>query len=335
MESGDYLTNNQEAKYRTYPESYNKKVPYFDGFMNRYSESHWKHKRNQIIRFTLYIEEKRKKKLLDIDVYDVLSFFKMIDKEAIVRSTKNKWRHIVNAYYKYAKEIIEKMEKKPFINPVPSINLFDFTEKTLDIEALEKEEDLLTYPIAEKMLKYLFITRPKYFVLISLILYSGARIMEVCRIELKNIDYQERFFYTKVKSKKYLNRWGIYFYPEFFVPFLRSWIEKQKLEYPRGKYLFQSINGHISTNTVRKHLRNAGAELNIKCRLNPHAFRNLINEERFDTYMEEKFRFLLLNQTPPNVNVKSYIKKYKLRKELLKKYDEFFPFPELKLNFSI
>ena len=73
-------------------------------------------------------------------------------------------------------------------------------------------------------------------------------------------------------------------------------------------------------------------ELNLTCRLNPHAFRNLINEERFDTYLSEKFRFLLLNQTPPNVNVKSYIKKFKLRKELLKKYDEFFPFPDLKIE---
>ena len=50
--------------------------------------------------------------------------------------------------------------------------------------------------------------------------------------------------------------------------------------------------------------------------------------------MKEKYRFLLLNQTPPNVNVKNYLKKYKLRRELLTKYDEFFPFPEFnpKLN---
>ena len=335
MESGNYLTNNQKKRYRTYPESYNDKVPYFDGFMDRYSDSHWNHKRNQILRFTLYIEEKMKKGLLEVNVNDVLSYFNMIENEDLTRSSKNKWRHIINAYFKYVKEIQEKIENKPFINPVPSMNLFNFTEKTMDIEELEKEEDLLTYPIVEKVLKYLFITRPKYFILICLILYSGARIMEVCRIELKNIDYQERFFYTKVKSKKNLNRWGIYFYPEFFVPFLRIWIDKLKIEKPAAKFLFQSYNGHISPNTVRKHLRNVKDELNLTCRLNPHSFRNLINEERFDTYLSEKFRFLLLNQTPPNVNVKSYIKKFKLRKELLKKYDEFFPFPDLIIEFNI
>ena len=58
------------------------------------------------------------------------------------------------------------------------------------------------------------------------------------------------------------------------------------------------------TNTLRKHLRNAGDEFKLKLRLNPYAFRNLINEERFDTYMEERFRFLLLNQTQERITKK-------------------------------
>jgi len=64
--------------------------------------------------------------------------------------------------------------------------------------------------------------------------------------------------------------------------------------------------------------------------MHPHAFRDLINSEQFNTKMKAKYRFLLLNQTPPNVNVNHYIKKFKKRKELQKKYVEFFPFPKFK-----
>ena len=77
-------------------------------------------------------------------------------------------------------------------------------------------------------------------------------------------------------------------------------------------------------------MRAVREELGLGCKMNPHAFRDLINSERFDTAMKEKYRFLLLNQTPPNINVKHYLKKYKMRKKLLAKYDEFFPFPEFR-----
>lgn len=70
------------------------------------------------------------------------------------------------------------------------------------------------------------------------------------------------------------------------------------------------------------------------CKMNPHAFRDYLNTLRFEKGLGDKYRFLLLNQTPPNVNVKSYLKKYEKRKELLKIYDKYFPFPEFnpKLN---
>ncbi|MFW9972932.1 MAG: hypothetical protein ACFFDF_22290 [Candidatus Odinarchaeota archaeon] len=77
-------------------------------------------------------------------------------------------------------------------------------------------------------------------------------------------------------------------------------------------------------------MRKVKEKLGLKCKMNPHAFRDLINSERFDTSIKEKYRFLLLNQPPHNVYVKHYLKKYNLRKELQKKYDEFFPFPVFK-----
>ncbi|MHA1192227.1 MAG: tyrosine-type recombinase/integrase [Promethearchaeota archaeon] len=149
-------------------------------------------------------------------------------RENITYNTKNRYRYTFKRYYSYVKERKELVEGVLFINPVPSSNLFNFTEKVLPIESLETEDELLTYPVVEKILNYLFVTRRKIFIILSLLLYSGARISEVCSIEIKNIDLEERFFYTKIKSKKNQNRWGIYFFPSFFISYLEQWITEIK-----------------------------------------------------------------------------------------------------------
>lgn len=320
------------------------KIPYFHDFMDRYSKSTYMQNRNRLIEFILFLENKYKKDILDANVEEILDFFKnIIDvKKApktgkiIKRVSKNKWRTVLNSYYKYVKEIKEKLEKKAFINPVPSINLFDFSEREITIEELEKEEDVLSdYSIVERILNYLYFTRSRLFVIVCLLLYSGGRIIEICSIKLANIDLNERFFYVKIKSKKALNRWGIYFFPKFFTPFLKGWIDDLRLEKPDAEYLFQHIYTHISTKTPRKHLRNLKNELGLTCKINPHAFRDFINTERFDRDLNVKYRSLLLNQTPGNVNVMSYVKKYKKRKELQRVYDATLPFPPFKPKLSL
>lgn len=321
--------------YRKYPESYDKDVPYFMKFMDRYSKSNYPQKRNMLIKYHLFMIEEKNKNILDADIDDVTDFFITIDAMDIKRDSKNKWRNFLNAYYKLVKEHKEKKEKITFINPVPSINLFDFKEKDSSIDELEKEEDLLTYPDINKILNFLYFTHFRTFIIISLILYSGARISEVCHVKLKNIDLEERFFVTRVKSRKYSNRKGAYFFPKFFVKFFKNWINDLLEEYSNPMYLFQENSVFLTPKTPRKHLREAKSILNLNCKMNPHAFRDFINTLRFDQNLNDKYRFLLLNQTPPNVNVKHYLKKYKKRKELLEVYDKTFPFPEFKPNLKM
>jgi len=332
MESGHYMPG---RGHHAFPDFYNEKVPYFDDFMDRYAKSHWGEERNRLIRLALFLEHERNTTVIDADFEDIKAFFKKIDARDLARSTKNKWRHVLNSYYEFVKEIKEKMEKTEFINPVPSINLFDFNERKLSLDDLEKEEDLLTYQIAERILNYLYFTKRRVFIAVCLLLYSGARISEVCRVELRHLDFNERFFFTRVKSKKKLKRYGIYFFPKFFVPYLQDWINTLLMEVPDAVYLFEYHRRSLNPKTIREHLRRTKNELGLTCKMNPHAFRDLINTERFDTPLAEKYRFLLLNQTPPNVNVMSYLKKYKKRKELLKKYDQFFPFPEFKPKINL
>ncbi|MFW9970924.1 MAG: tyrosine-type recombinase/integrase [Candidatus Odinarchaeota archaeon] len=318
-----------------YPISDNKKIPYYKAFIKRYSESTREKVRNKLIFFALYLQNQKRKSILEAGFEDCIDFLEQIDNRDISRVAKSKWRSNLNAYYEYVVEIKKKKEKIDFINPVPSINLFDFKDKEISIEEIEKEEDLMTYSIVEKILNYLFFTRKRLFIIVSILLYTGARISEVCRIEMNNTDPEERYFITKVKSKKSINRMGIYFLPSFFIPYLKEWIEIVKIENSNTIYLFPSGDSFITPKTIRKKLRSVKNELGLTCKMNPHAFRDLINSERFDTKMKTKYRFLLLNQTPPNVNVKNYLKKYKLRRELQKKYDEFFPFPKFKPKLNL
>lgn len=303
--------------------------------MDRYSPSNWMQQRNRIITFAIYLRDKRNKTIENADVDDLIAFFKIINSRDLKRSTKKKWRNFLNAYYDFLKEIKEKINKVAFINPVPSRNLFDFDEKEIDLQDLEKEEDLMTYPDVKRVLNYLYFIDFRCFIIVSLLLYSGARISEICRIELKNLDLEERYFMTKIKSKKNLNRYGAYFFPKFFVKFLKEWINSLQEEFLDPVFLFQQEDYYIHPKTPRKRLRTAKASIGLKCKMNPHAFRDYLNTLRFEQSIDEKYRFLLLNQTPENVNVKHYLKKYKKRKELLEIYDKTFPFPEFKPNLKL
>jgi len=359
-----------------------KKIPYFENFIARYSKSFYHHVRNKLITYVLYLEEHYQctndkcgftfilynkkesscpncgsedthlielgKTIIEADIDDVLDFFKnFINKKRaprtgrpIKKETKHKWRNVLNIYYEYVKEIKEKKENKDkavktiFINPVPSHRLYDFDDRQDTIDELEQEADLMTYPIVERILNYLYFTRKRLFIITSLLLYTGARISEICRIKLKNIDTDDNYFYVRVKGKKTLKRMGVYFFPKFFIVYLNAWIKSLQLEYPPSNiYLFPSPyskGNHISPKTPRMHLRDLKNTLGLQCKINPHAFRDFINTERFDKDMNKKYRELLLNQTPKDVNVKNYLKKYKKRKELQEKYNKTFPFPEFK-----
>lgn len=327
---------------KKYSKDQEKLIPYFDRFMDRYSESNYGQKRNILIEFALYIETKFNKNIINAKMDEVIDYFdnkiesREINSRKIKRITKLKYRSVILGYYKLVKEFKEKVEGINFINPVPSLNIYNFSEPNLPVDDLEKESDILDdYSIVERILNYLFFTRKRLFIIVSLLLYTGARISEICSIKLKNIDYDERFFYAKVKSKKAVNRWGVYFFPEFFVPYLKEWVKTLLHEKQNAKYLFQQWDTHISTKTPRKHLRSLKNELGLTCKVNPHTFRDFINTERFDQDLNKKYRKLLLNQTPKDVNVKNYLKKYKLRKNLQKIYDSTLPFPEFKPKLNV
>jgi integrase len=341
-----------------FPPFYDPLVFKLDAFLDRYkSETNRSSVRNKLIFFSIWInqfygidinpstvkEVIESQEFISLDdqskvrVEELIKYFKyVIDKKEVYRSTKRSERSKLNSYFDFIEKYKLKFERdKSFINPVPSKDFFSFSDKKMTLKDIEKREEILTYDIVENVLNRLFFTDKRLFIIVSLLLYTGARISEIISIKLENIDYEERFFMNEIKGEK--DRVGIYFFPKFFIQSLKDYIFKiVEVEYPNTKYLFPSRykrysygqDNHLTITKIEKDLRDLRKLMNIKSNINPHSFRDLINSERFDTEMKEKYRFLLLNHTPPNVNVMSYLKNYKLRMKLQKKYDQFFPFPK-------
>ncbi len=290
--------------------------------------------KNRLLDYAFWLDAKYNLNVLQANTNHILDYFtNIVDKKDTLQEYKQGFRHLLNVYYKYVKEIREKIEQKTFINPVPSRHLYKFEEKVISIEELEQKNEVLdSYETVERVLNYIYFTRHRLYIIVSIMLYTGARISEAISIEILNIDLKERYFYVKVKSKKSANKWGLYFLPKFFMNFLKIWIEKIKIEYPDTKYLFPSprTKSYLHSSRIREELRDIRKRLNLSCKINPHVFRDFLNTERFDNNLNKKYRTLLLNQTPKDVNPKHYLKKYKKRKKLQEIYDRSFPFPEFK-----
>lgn len=311
---------------------YVKMVPYLDYFIDTYSESTQPHVFNKLVNFTLYCKEKYEKEILDVSSPEVLSYFqKVINKMNIKKATKIKYRHVLNSYYNYVKNFKEQMEQEKFENPVPSSIIWDFSGTTSSLEDIEIEDELLTMEVVERIFEYLYYVPEslRIFIIMSLILYSGARGSEVLHIELKNIDLKNRWFVTRIKSRKSEKRDGIYFFPPFFVPELKKYVKKLKYKKLNAKYLFQQGTSHLSIKTLDKHMRKVKKALGLKCATNPHAFRDFINTLRIEMRIPKEIRKILLNQKAKDINITYYAKKFKNRVHLRELYDKCTPFKKL------
>ena len=320
-------------KYGTWTDpdnKYVKMIPYLDLFLDTYSESSKNPVFLQLIPFAIYCKEKYNKLILDVNAIEILSYFKdVIDKKEVQKDTKQRIRFFIKAYYNYVVEYKEQMEQETFKNPVPSSKIWSFSGNQTSLKELRFEKPVLKMEDVKNIIKHLFYTKPTHiFIALCLIIFTGARVSEICQIELKDINLETRWYITAVKSKRNEKRDGIYFYPEFFLPYLRRYIETIKIEHSDPKFLFpsRSISGYITPRTIQRYMGVVKQELGIKAKINPHAFRDFINTERKIRGCDKDFLTFLLNQTVKDVNTAHYLKRYENRMELRKVYDMFNPF---------
>ena len=332
-----------------YSHDIDKKIPYLQDFLNTYSDSIKGNSRNRLIHLHFWLEEHYEvSNLLDATYNQIKLFFENdINIRNIIYVVKRSWFYQIKKYYSIAQEIL-KGQNKEYTSPMPSLRIIHLDEQEVNLNDLRKrgQSKQLEYSQALKLLNYLYYNKFPYFICIALLIFTGARITEVMSIKNENIELGHtnmrvihpksdpkepmevtvnlRFFLNKIKGHKY----GVYYFPEFFLQYLNLYLQHTKLIYPESDFLFPSkrTESHISTENVRNIIIEACKLLNINLHITPHSFRSLLNKYRTRMGIDPDERSILLNHVVKRIESRFYNKDLSEFAKVQIIYDESFPF---------
>ena len=325
------MGNSKFGNWKDSNNCYVKLIPYWEEFSENFSISSIKGIYLELVKFALWNWRHGQKTLIEVDGRDCLKYFKSkINRREVLKSSKKRVYHFISSYYNHLKDYIKIFEKREFTNPIPH-SMVKFNGKKSALEDLEQDFQLISLEETKKIIKHFYFTRKgMYYIIASLIIYSGPRIREIVQVELKNLTLKDRWFLTEVKSSQSDKRMGIYFFPEFFVSELTQYLRTRKIEHPNSKYLFPSpmTKKHVSSRTIESYFKQIKEQLGIKALAYPHIFRDFLNSRREERGANPNQLKFLLMQKVPDVNSNHYLKKYKNRVILRNNYDKFNPFTE-------
>jgi len=327
-----------------------KEIPYFERFLKRFSERNRPLIRNKVIFFSkvLYIKFKIRN-ILKAD-YDQIEFFlDYINNRPIIRNnkitdktialvTKEKWRSVINSYFSFIEKLSKKKGGFKFTNRTPDSDLYLFDrEKRFLVDITSNRK--INYEEATRILSYYYFRGDfkdiQTFIIVSLLLYTGARIHELMTLLIENMSLDGRFVFNLIKRTTKVDKYGIYFFPEFFVKDLKIYMELKKREYPDNPFLFPAPRhpgAFLSDKAVRSRLHDTCKFLNITSEHTPHKFRALLNDARKKKGAAPIDRSALLMHKLPSVEAEHYLKSLKEVIELREIYDITFPFKIFKPN---
>jgi integrase len=172
------------------------------------------------------------------------------------------------------------------------------------------------------------------FIITGLLLYTGARITEIMSLLEENINLEHHLIFNLIKRTKYKSKYGVYFFPEFFIKHIKLYLDEKKVIHPDKPYMFpgkkEREKQYLSVRYVQQGLDKASEILQITAKHSPHKFRKLINEERRKKGVAPLDRTILLNHTPRSIEARYYLPSLKQIQDLKLIYDKTFPFSVFK-----
>ena len=308
------------------------KIPYINQYLKQLSKNYQRVSRNKLLYFAIWLyETKEIISLLDAEYDDIEQFFEeKINNRDIKLDTKEKWRIPINSYYTFISKIYKRKKGKQFFNPVPDNDLYVFSSKRKTAADLVLKKELLDYEIAKQILDHCYKRDFQMFIIISLLLYSGARISEIMSLHNDDLKVNYRFLFNEIKGAAKKTKFGVYFFPGFFVKYLKVYLIEKEMLYPKDSFVFPSRiykGKFMRPGTVREHIHIICENLKITVPYTPHKFRHLLNRERRKKGAGKLDRILLLNQTPRETESKYYNEDLEAILELREIYDKSFPFP--------
>jgi site-specific recombinase XerD len=296
-------------------------LPLLEQFLAVYSKKCQKMNRDKLTDFaqvmdTLQITDISQIKKTHIEEY----LMNCLEQKPLAIATKKHYYCTIKVYFKFLFE----NEKIPQIPPFST--RVKFTEQ-VNVERMEKKSRPL--PDEDDILKLLTLAQnenPRMYLYLMLSVHNGARDSEIRSILLKNIRHLTISLKEHGITTKY-DFWVIvsgqieghrktgacyYFIPPGLVESFdwKLYIRELEMKYPNPTYLFQTdTNKFMCYKIVWDNLDAYATKLKLKCRVNPHIFRDVINELRMDEGCGEPILSILLNQSCRGTNAKYYTKK--------------------------
>lgn len=292
----------------------------------RSTGSYENHKAN----LRLFFDYIKNKNIGMVTMFDVRDYFiEILDKQEIKISTKNTKRFMLKSFFDYVEKMF--LEKNIiFPNPVPSTKIFDFTRLGQDIiRSSRKELKILSH---EQIGEILYFAEnscsERDFIILLLIICTGARISEIRTILKEDVSFVDRFFETgfSIDARKSTLKKGeslIFFFPEGIIKYLKGYMKKLNFDNPWlfPGYKKNSISHQTAHNIYKDISKNIGINFSW------HYFRRTIITERRKMGCPEWISEGLMNHTPSSVERESYIKlKISEKREY---YDQYFPYADI------
>ena len=270
------------------------------------------------------------KPLMEIKMRDMQNYFiNHIDSQEIKKTTKNTKRYILMSFFNYIQRTLLSYDVE-YSNPVPSKKIYKFSTNTDDITRISDEElKVLTLVQIKKILAYTFHDLGlRNFILVGLIIATGARISEIRTLMVKDLNLENNSFQTgfipgarktSLSTKKGL----LFFFPSGFAKYIQEYLDNcKKCE----TWLFSGYFGScLSRSGVQEILIKIRKSVNFY--FSWHYFRKTIITERTKLGCEKWLSEGLANHAPSDVQAKSYVKlKFKEKQSFFNKY---FPYTSI------
>jgi hypothetical protein len=142
-------------------------------------------------------------------------------------------------------------------------------------------------------------------------------------------DIEFSYIITGTEKNNRKRGQAIYFLPKRLEKSLEWKLYLKQIHYlPEPIYLFQTTQfppGYISQKGISKNLKKYEQKLGLGTLVNPHIFRDVLNEIRMDQGCDPALREILINQVSKGTNAKHYLKKCKQIQNRFDYWEKFTP----------
>lgn len=197
-----------------------------------------------------------KKEFQEVEESDIRNFIKSQKAD----STKTSWQILFRKFYKWLYQTEDYPEIVSWMKPIKN------TKK-------KSPKDLLTEGDVDLLISFCILLRDKG--LISFLYDSAVRVAEATGIKIGDVENNGKNIVIKVTGKTGSRKVGLI----TSAPYISRLLDEHPLKHDKDAYLFFSLNHsrrfqRLSTDGVRRIIKDVAKRANIKKPVNPHNFRH-------------------------------------------------------------